>query len=965
MAWEISPRTRIGHGIFLSYSGKRDREILPLLQRAIEKQPRRWYRLPMLRVFLDSSGISVGPRLWQKIESGLAKSKWLVVIASPDAAASIWVDREIEWWVANKTADSLLLVVSDGTLEWDETINDWHPERSTALPPRLRGVFTDQPVWKAITWREIPGGAGPDVESAAVSIASVVRGVAEDDLRSEGLRETKRNLRWAQVAVAVLTTLALVASLAAGAAIVQRNRALEQTQIATARLMASVADNDDDTDARTAMLLAAAAYRLDPSSRNLAALFRADLGAKNLVRSLATPTDVTALESSSDGRAVVAGLTDGEVIRWTIADSISHFVTRLPKAVKKIALDATANVIIATDGNRIALYRGGLPEVPVAAPSGQQPDIVAISAGGHVAAIHTTASDHQSLGMFEFIDTQSGRTIETHADEWPFPMETTGMALPSDDNLIVYNSSGSRAEVQIRDWRVSLSCNVVGIGPMQRASGDLSGDGKFFPINSIIQRMPVVETDDPCDSLTHIGFQVPEVNGSAPPVLNHNGSAGAVLGADGVLYVAPVTEDSASPVSAIRLAGAAVSSTDVVRFLGDSTRRLVSAFRNRITLWDLDQIDRLAIQSPLPLTRDCEACKPQVALSANADTAVVRGKIDQNSDFSFDSNHGIVAQTLQARKRKPAEVAICQQDTDFDGIFTWLADNDLAFVSNGGCSANDPPELSDSKLRIIDVDEDVVAAGRGYKPGTMLTVDVRGVTRLRDVTTDRILATAANPFGPLLGDWPDKAVLATINRDGTRVALAECGRSEDADNNCEFLVYDLMELRIIQRMPLSDVTNIEYAGEKLLLRRDRDIEVRGSDGSTIEHRITSQETYVPTYAVPMSTDRAGTIVAHEDVGGLVHIADLRSGAPLADIPAQEAGNPSLQSSVAVSPEGTYLATVSVANDTATSGTATIVIRPISADGLIRTACDRSGGDVTNDEWQQIVGTVRPTRAHCP
>ncbi|MFB7976695.1 toll/interleukin-1 receptor domain-containing protein [Streptomyces vinaceus] len=170
-------RTELGYGAFLSYSGDRDRQWLPHLQRAIEKQSRPWYKPPRIRVFLDDSGISVGPELWRKIEAGLARSDWLVVMASPESKASVWVDREIEWWLRNKTVDSILLVVTAGQLEWDEERGDWDPERSTALPARLLGRFAQQPVWKSLALRRPDDGPGlvPDVDGVALGVASVVR----------------------------------------------------------------------------------------------------------------------------------------------------------------------------------------------------------------------------------------------------------------------------------------------------------------------------------------------------------------------------------------------------------------------------------------------------------------------------------------------------------------------------------------------------------------------------------------------------------------------------------------------------------------------------------------------------------------------------------------------------------------------------------------------------------------------
>ncbi|WP_407818251.1 TIR domain-containing protein, partial [Staphylococcus aureus] len=74
------------------------------------------------------------------IQKALDNSEYFVLMASPEAARSPWVNREIEHWVATKPADRILPVVTDGEWQWDPVNKDFH-ESSTAVPPALRGVF--------------------------------------------------------------------------------------------------------------------------------------------------------------------------------------------------------------------------------------------------------------------------------------------------------------------------------------------------------------------------------------------------------------------------------------------------------------------------------------------------------------------------------------------------------------------------------------------------------------------------------------------------------------------------------------------------------------------------------------------------------------------------------------------------------------------------------------------------------
>ena len=217
----------LGYGAFISYSGERDRALIPRIQRGVEKLAKRWYQLPPIRIFVDKTSISAGPKLWSKIEYGLSRSSWLILLASPEAAASPWVTREVEWWLENRRADTILIVLTDGTLRWNDHANDFDAD-STALPPPLHGQFSEEPVWVAVSWSEGHGPNRtriPDVERATLDIASVVRGVPKYQLASEAIREHKRTMRWARGAVTALSLL-LVAALVFGVlTLIQKNRA--------------------------------------------------------------------------------------------------------------------------------------------------------------------------------------------------------------------------------------------------------------------------------------------------------------------------------------------------------------------------------------------------------------------------------------------------------------------------------------------------------------------------------------------------------------------------------------------------------------------------------------------------------------------------------------------------------------------------------------------------------------------
>ncbi|MGX9884488.1 toll/interleukin-1 receptor domain-containing protein [Streptomyces sp. NPDC002276] len=309
-------RTELGYGVFLSYSGDRDRRWLPHLQRVIEKQSRPWYKPPRIRVFLDESGVSIGPQLWAKIESGLARSDWLVVMASPESKASAWVDREIEWWLEHKGFDSILLIVTAGQLVWDEQRANWDLELSTALPTRLLGRFKQQPVWKSAVLRRLDNGTdlGPDVDSIALGIASVVRGLPEDDLKSEGIRDTRRNLRTARITAAVLSLLLLITTTVSVIALVARAEATRQRDHAVAQQLISQSSSLATRDPFGARLKALAAWRIDPTPESRLAVLDAAVSPESGLLSHSWP--VRSVAFSPDGKTIASGSQDGIVQLW-------------------------------------------------------------------------------------------------------------------------------------------------------------------------------------------------------------------------------------------------------------------------------------------------------------------------------------------------------------------------------------------------------------------------------------------------------------------------------------------------------------------------------------------------------------------------------------------------------------------------------------------------------------------------
>src|SRR5712691_2146081 len=132
---------------FISYSHAKDKPVAAALQSKVQTLGKPWYRRRALRVFRDDTSLSATPSLWPSIERALGQSRFLILLASPESAASKWVNKEVAHWLDHNGIDTLLIGVTDGELAWDESVGDFAWREGMPLPPVLTGRFASEPKW--------------------------------------------------------------------------------------------------------------------------------------------------------------------------------------------------------------------------------------------------------------------------------------------------------------------------------------------------------------------------------------------------------------------------------------------------------------------------------------------------------------------------------------------------------------------------------------------------------------------------------------------------------------------------------------------------------------------------------------------------------------------------------------------------------------------------------------------------
>jgi tetratricopeptide (TPR) repeat protein len=218
---------------FVSYSHAKDKPIAAALQSVIQQLGKPWYRRRALRIFRDDTSLSATPSLWPAIEHALAQSRFLIVLASPEAAASPWVNKEVAWWLNHHSVETILIAVTDGELAWDNAVADFIWREAMPLPPVLTGRFAIEPKW--VDLRAYRDGADPSearFTEHAADFAAAIHGLPKEDLLSQEVRQQRRALRLAWSAALLLLCLAGLAGWQAKVALDNERLAIEQRNIA-------------------------------------------------------------------------------------------------------------------------------------------------------------------------------------------------------------------------------------------------------------------------------------------------------------------------------------------------------------------------------------------------------------------------------------------------------------------------------------------------------------------------------------------------------------------------------------------------------------------------------------------------------------------------------------------------------------------------------------------------------------
>ena len=187
---------------------------------------------------------SASPELWSAIEEALSRARYFVLLASPEAAASRWVSQEVRWWRENRSHDTVLIVLTDGELDWDD--GRQRLQCRGADPARPQGLV---PARAPVGRSALSAKRRPRLDATRASrdcvgeLAAPMHDLPKDELIGEDIGQHRRTLRLAGGGGGLLVLLLALAVVGGIVALLQRNEAIAQKQRAQSEALRDVEAN--------------------------------------------------------------------------------------------------------------------------------------------------------------------------------------------------------------------------------------------------------------------------------------------------------------------------------------------------------------------------------------------------------------------------------------------------------------------------------------------------------------------------------------------------------------------------------------------------------------------------------------------------------------------------------------------------------------------------------------------------
>jgi WD40 repeat protein len=347
---EQSPR----YVAFISYSHSHDLMLAKTLQKRLERYvlPRaiatlngQSKRRRMGKIFRDEDELVPGGNLPERIVRAIESSETMVVLCSPAAANSRYVNMEVATFVQMRGTNQIIAVVTGGE---PDAVRRGLDASQECLPEALRWWThlpetgaAQEPLW--VDWRCKP----VDQISFLRLVAALLQVDSFDDLIRRDIRARYR--RALIIAAAAATLVVVVVTVATAALLNQRDNARRKSEAMGEAAYRAVAISDYEQAARLALIGVNAAKSTWLPYRPInaeAALRSAILGNRRRGQLLAGGESAHAVAVSGDGRLAAVGGTNGVQV-WDLGAG-KPLGPRLAegKEVTKVAISPDGQLLV-------------------------------------------------------------------------------------------------------------------------------------------------------------------------------------------------------------------------------------------------------------------------------------------------------------------------------------------------------------------------------------------------------------------------------------------------------------------------------------------------------------------------------------------------------------------------------------------------------------------------------------------
>jgi len=950
---------------FVSYARSNSERTAIAVQRGLQRFARPWNQRRAVRIFRDDSAMSTNPSLWSAIEEGLSAAGHLILLLSPAAATSAYVEKEVAWWLDHKGSATILLVLDAGDLAWDDTGNRFSDD--SPVPVCLRDAFPEEPRWLDLRWvRDSPDPAGdPRFAAAMADLSAPIRGIARDDLIGEDLTQHRRVRRLATSAVTLLALLLVISIVSTVLAVRQRDDVLRQAVTLRSRQLASTGSGMLDSDLRLAQLLAVQGFRTEESAATREALLRAAFASPLVDRFVMFDADITAVATSADAATVAVALKDGRVytvdgagatapaLRFTAAGPVTTLRASRDGAV---LLAATRNAVTVWDAAGSRVLPGG-PAAPAEA--------IAVSPSGRRAAVvrgqfRTTVVVYDPATGAEV--THRADPLSSKANEPVlYPQFTEHLAFLDDHRLRLVGNDARWLELDLRtgrsrraggvSWAPSLNLYVAS----SRADYLLAA-----PItNGQAVRAWRLDGTGADHAAVKAGVQLTDPLGMA---VSPDGRLVLVNDSSSGLSVAPLPNgDHAAVLPATRITG--LSGIAAMEFVG--TSRAVAAARTELVFLRFGEAGRGAASTKIAPrgmggVGDYAVDFRNSRMAVSPDGSRVAVLELNNAELEIVPVPGTNGRAL----RKTSLGSSDQLDSLFGVV--WLDDDTVLVAASqpGGLAKGLPAGVVRWNLGLPRVgtegDREIPLAAVPTGAGTVLVA-----------TSGGRIQTRAAPSGELRGEVEAGAQgtaydLARFSADGRSLALIDITYSDDVEPTSAALrVVDTTTGAVTHEQQWTDrldVAGLEFAGTTVLVTHlDGSVDVLPDLGRGAAQLVSTAGTRTSTGSIQPNPPvvGGGGLVGFPTRSGL-QLYDLTTLQPSAALPVPP-GFEAVPRTYAFAPDGHTLVTGFFGGD---ARTAQVNFRDLASEAVLAKVCASAGGAISSGEWRRVVGDAPPDEPGC-